>query len=260
MSGSRTSRSLTRRAYGYAGGKPALGGSASADSVDSGLSHDITSVKVPMDVAAVAFNGTLGQNTTELVFIDGLVFDVSGDDGSIDNTTASVLRVQQSAGKISGLPSGYAPYYRVIGNLTPLTHVSENFGHEAVAFTVCVAYRNPSNASAPLLYGFFGCDTYPVFTENAITAYAHSSNKPDNYFSGAGEFNFGKEACNVVMCEVYYGDSGYKARFSSKEYIYTNPSMLAVLQAAPFFGELGKDPGATTYSISRSFSFSDGLP
>ena len=62
----------------------------------------------------------------------------------------------------------------------------------------------------------------------------------------------------AVPVAVDIDDDGLLGRFRSNGYVYTDPEVLAVLQAGPYFGELDdlggyEDPCGTTYAISTGY-------
>ena len=51
-------------------------------------------------------------------------------------------------------------------------------------------------------------------------------------------------------------NDGVRLRYRGKNYVYTDPKVEAVLQAAPYF-ESVQSPGSTAYSITTSYGESD---
>jgi hypothetical protein len=53
-------------------------------------------------------------------------------------------------------------------------------------------------------------------------------------------------------------NDGVMAKYAGKGWVYTDPSILAVLQAAPYFGELGSYSdfgGTTSYSVTTGYTY-----
>lgn len=69
------------------------------------------------------------------------------------------------------------------------------------------------------------------------------------------------EALAFLLVPVDSDDDGMLARYNSKDYVYSDPDILAILQEAPFFDELDPyvaDRAATFYSISETKTLSQG--
>lgn len=62
--------------------------------------------------------------------------------------------------------------------------------------------------------------------------------------------------CIVVACD--YDNDSLIARYKGKTFAYTDPSVVAVLQAAPYFEELGEGNSSTTYGYTESYVTSEG--
>lgn len=63
------------------------------------------------------------------------------------------------------------------------------------------------------------------------------------------------EALAFLLVPVDSDDDGILARYNSKDYVYSDPDVLAILQEAPFFDELDPyiaDRAATSYTISET--------
>ena len=64
-------------------------------------------------------------------------------------------------------------------------------------------------------------------------------------------------AVNHVLCPVDSEDDGMVVRYREKDYVYADPKILAVLQASPYFAEIGQKPGGTEYSFTDEFCYGD---
>lgn len=63
----------------------------------------------------------------------------------------------------------------------------------------------------------------------------------------------GNLSLSCILVAVDYGYDSTIARYNSKEYMYTDPNVIAVLQAAPYFKELGAGDSETVYSYTESY-------
>ena len=65
---------------------------------------------------------------------------------------------------------------------------------------------------------------------------------------------------NFVLVSMDRDDDGVLARYKGKEWNYTDPQVVAVLQMAPYFDgiDLGSDSGETTYAFTQSYEYTTG--
>jgi hypothetical protein len=122
-----------------------------------------------------------------------------------------------------------------------------------------------------LIAGAGYSDTYEsdgttIKSYGTASAYCSSDIQADKAFADGSGGNFGSDNAadtNKVLNFVpVVTDSGksIKARLNNTGYLYTDPQVEAVLQAAPYFGELNGysefvNPGQTTYSVTTSYTF-----
>ena len=59
-------------------------------------------------------------------------------------------------------------------------------------------------------------------------------------------------ARNISLAPIVVNDRSARIKFREKSYFFSNPNIIAVLQAAPSFGELDYDRGTTSYSTTTS--------
>ncbi len=117
-------------------------------------------------------------------------------------------------------------------------------------------------------YGYTESIYSTAFDRKAFDESEYDYHDKDDYpvqNKGNGEDQF----LNHLVVAVDIGQDGILARYSTKELVYTDPNLVAVLQAAPYFGELPGTEGSTAYEIgveytigeqsSQSTSFSIGI-
>lgn len=63
----------------------------------------------------------------------------------------------------------------------------------------------------------------------------------------------GNKSLSCILVAVDYGYDSTIAKYNSKDYVYTDPNVIAVLQAAPYFKELGAGNSETVYSYTESY-------
>jgi len=122
-----------------------------------------------------------------------------------------------------------------------------------------------------LIAGTGYSDTYEsdntIKSYGSATAYCSSDIQANGAFAdGSNGNNFGSSSAantsKVLNFVPVVTDSGksIKAKLNSTNWVYTDPQVEAVLQAAPYFGELNDysefvNPGQTTYSVTTSYTF-----
>ena len=62
----------------------------------------------------------------------------------------------------------------------------------------------------------------------------------------------------AVICPTDINDDGLMVKYEGKDYLYADPQVQAILQAAPYYKELGKDFGDTTLRYTDSYNYSEG--
>lgn len=85
-------------------------------------------------------------------------------------------------------------------------------------------------------------------TVYTVPAFTGSDKKGTSGSSGVSNF----------MISVDYGYDSVIAKYTGKAYTYTDPAVVAFLQAAPYYSEFDPGNSATTYSYSESYTASTG--
>ena len=67
-----------------------------------------------------------------------------------------------------------------------------------------------------------------------------------------------KAGYTAVICPVDINDDGLMVKYEGKDYMYADPQVQAILQAAPYFKELGKNFGDTSLSYTESYNYGTG--
>ncbi len=62
---------------------------------------------------------------------------------------------------------------------------------------------------------------------------------------------------NCLVAAVDTGNDGVLAKYASKHLVYSDPNLVAVLQAAPYFGELEGTSGETTYTVGTEYTIGE---
>ena len=67
-----------------------------------------------------------------------------------------------------------------------------------------------------------------------------------------------KKGYTAVICPADINDDGLMVKYEGKDYLYADPQVQAILQAAPYYKELGKDFGDTTLRYPDIYNYSEG--
>ena len=97
------------------------------------------------------------------------------------------------------------------------------------------------------------------YSTNAKSFWSNDIDSGDNgYVISGGKGDYLEQNLNCVVLAVDKNDDGTYVRFSEggAGWLYANPVVEAVIQAAPYFGELGQTAGGTTYTMTTSFGSS----
>lgn len=70
-------------------------------------------------------------------------------------------------------------------------------------------------------------------------------------------YNQGEYKLNCIVIAVDTGYDGTVARYKGKTYAYSNPTVTAILQAAPYFSEFNNTEGNTSYGITTSYTITN---
>ncbi len=203
-------------------------------------------------VDTVAINGPANP---ELVFINGTLYKVSGssiaavytptyfesaDEGMDGMFTEETYVRSMAVGNFDGNEEGYQQIAFVLGGAD-----SNNVGN--------VKYTQG------LIGGIYKKDG--VVSQTAVDYYCTSDSAIENNYYPSSSSSC--EVNDVLSYELTAWDTdsdGLRVKYVGKTYNYTDPAVMAVLQAPPYFEELkGAMTGyETAYTISTSYSYATG--
>lgn len=210
--------------------------------------HDFE-MKVQMATECVALNG---QAATDTVFINGTFCQYTGSGGGFvkvytpdyfDTDDKYVGGAETAAMAVTDVVSGVFD-----GN---------EYGREQVMFTVSQReWGEVTNNDIYVTFGAMGGKDYDNDT-NIVGSYYSSDIDGDHYsISNKGDStNQYLSACLVAMDN---DNDGVVASYKDKDYIYTDPKAITVLQAGPAFNTLDEYGGydctcETSYSMSTTY-------
>lgn len=195
----------------------------------------------------------------ELVFVSGNLYDMSSNYYPCLKYTYSMFNKTGARGTNNYVESV------IKGNFT-----KDKAGRESFIFVTGYKYTQKEKYSYQI--GMIGAryDDKTAYDEvleiNYDSEYGNSRYYYDNgdamygkYFTDedggciASEGKFGNFVC-IVAGDV--NDDGTKVRYRGTSYSYANPEVVAILEASPYFEELGKSnfSGSTSYTVTTSYS------
>ena len=138
-----------------------------------------------------------------------------------------------------------------------------NKGYEQIAFTV--SCKTESKRSYDYLRGVVGGKKYNDTTGIAREYYSTEANKMNDDYAwpGRGKDNASgyiseHQGLNCIVVAADNDNDGVLARYKEKALIYSDPEVLCVLQAPPYFEEVKEyltDTSETAYGVTDTYSF-----
>lgn len=205
-------------------------------------------------LAVVAFNGT---SSAGYLFADGALYDWSETvptlvhDFTKDDNWSTDLgnRAFISSIAVGDFDSNNQGYQQIIYTVAVKNQATK---HDYDISTNYISVRLRDKNGIPI-----------TGSDGSFSTVAWASYTSSKTVSDKGD---GREQClNCVVCPVDNDKDGALVRYSGKNYRYSDPQVLAILQAAPYFYDLYdhdnqdiQDCGSTTYSISESWGFTKG--
>ncbi len=225
---------------------------------------------------AMACGKVNGNNSPEEVFIGGIVYDFSKQTPkviytpefvSFDETTVSGdgAGTQSSVNWVRNVAAGNfnandAGREQFVFTFWQKVYGSDHKEYSAIVGAIAgVEYQDDKDTAGNVTsYGapkYHACSvtTSPWWSEHPINDSTDTS--AAQVFVKVASSSY---AINAVPVAVDMDDDGLMGRFVKKGYVYTDPEVYAVLQAAPYFADINKaggyeDPGDTAYGFSYSF-------
>ncbi|MGM9646526.1 MAG: hypothetical protein ACI3YH_00140 [Eubacteriales bacterium] len=141
-----------------------------------------------------------------------------------------------------------------------------NDGKEAILFVV--GYKTHTDANEEGSYHYKECIYYDrgrtsandMKTETVWFSILGELNRPMKELTDEGSslVSGSMGSPNVLLIATDYGTDSVVGRYSGKAYSYTDPTVVAFLQAAPYFSELEAGNSSTQYSYSEGYRITTG--
>ncbi len=194
-------------------------------------------------VEAVAYNGA---NAAEYIFINGSLYTYNTATGELNKVSTSGFQFDEGLG-------GKEEYMRsvVVGNFDGNTA-----GREQIVFVAsCRDNDDEYSFKKCMISGVYNNDKkdskgnvtdYGNVTGFSTTISGWEPDKVDGGYKGTG--------AQVVLTACDRDQDGVIARYKGVSYAYSDPEVKAVMQAAPYFAELGDSANnETDYTITESY-------
>ncbi len=201
-------------------------------------------------MATVAFNG---QNGKDLIFFNGQIITYNPDAGfSVTYTPEYFNHTDIGMGGVSVSNAWISDV--AVGNFD-----HNNIGREQVYYVV--ALKESGYEAYGYKVGMIGAtynDTEDMLgTLTGSGFYSTDIDNDDYRLNDADAYTDGDwRSCHTVITSVDNNADGVSLRYRGKNYVYSDPKIEAVLQAAPYFDGV-QDPGSTVYSIETTYGESD---
>ncbi len=200
-------------------------------------------------VEAVAING---HGAAELVFVNGTLYsnvDGTGSDAAPVAVYTDSFFKDHAAGTLEMLHDRSSVNSVAVGNFD-----GNSAGREQVIYTAAITER--MNYSSVLYVGYMGGTDYSdTVVSNRVTEYGTAGGYTCSVSKRVAEFV--AQPANFLLIPVDRDHDGVVAKYRGAEYAYTDPSVKAVLQAAPYFADVS-DAGnnESVYVISEIYDLS----
>ena len=233
-------------------------------------------------VECVAVNG---KGTKEYVFANGWFYflDDSGKLASIaTNTTEEkedncdsnpflelteklygkdideVFIYSASTGNLFGVAGGNEATILTIGYKTHTNETNKPSVEGKYNFQSWVFWQN-GDMNAPESSGYYGTGLKLKFKRfSHVTAMGRMTAEGETIGDSQAFVDGSNGSPVALMIPVDIGDDSVITRYSGKAFAYTDPTVVAFLQAAPYYSELGAENSSTKYSYSESYRSTRG--
>ncbi|MBR2491255.1 MAG: S-layer homology domain-containing protein [Ruminiclostridium sp.] len=194
---------------------------------------------------AVAFGG---MGTRELLFVSGRIYDVGGSSPKTPVHSVSYFNYNDDGAK-----------HAVISNTHVQSVAAGNFdgnenGQEQVVFTIGLKQKGQDD------YYFMCVYIAGKYNDrNELIGYENIDVQDDSEYIYENKGDDQDEGLNCLVLAVDNDKDGDVVKYLGSDYLYADPEVKAVIQAAPYFGELTDySYNSTSYRLETSYGDADG--
>ncbi len=189
----------------------------------------------PIGLGAAALDG---PGTKKYVFINGSVY--------LYNSNNNTFSEQNTPGYFGNADAGSGGWTISVTFISDVASgVFDGNRKSDEQFFVSVGIKQKDTTSYRYLPAVIG--RKDVKDGDTVTRQFYCNDIDDSVYLGGGGNNSGSVA--AVDCD----NDMFKVKFNNKAYAWTDPDVVAVLQAAPYFGELGDYEGSTSITFSTTY-------
>lgn len=197
-----------------------------------------------------------GKAAAAYLFIQGALYQVSPLDGTVTETL--IPDYFTSADTAAG---GSLIGVAYIASVAAGNFDDNEAGREQVVFVIGLRERAATDASDYYYrLGIIGGNEYNDSADSygvVKNFYSNDIDAGDYFIANKGDKM--PQRLNAVVVAIDCDQDGMLGRYTGMEYAYSDPTVLAALQAAPWFDELGNwgdFSGETSYGFSQTYGFS----
>lgn len=238
----------------------------------SGHTEHIGETHYTWPVASIACAAINGDSSADEIFLSGTLYTW------VDGVLTKAFQPEYFGKKFDTIDDMTGVWDHWVDSVAVGNFDGNDAGRQQIVFTVC-AINNDTKYKYKA--GIIGGDKYGDVTsydantgKTTVTSYGqvetyYSSdiqNDKYNLYGGEGKHNSWwddstTDPCEILNCvpvAIDCDSDGVMAKYAGKNWVYTDPSVLAVLQAAPYFGELGSYSdfgGTTSYSVTTGYTY-----
>jgi uncharacterized repeat protein (TIGR02543 family) len=238
----------------------------------SGHTEHIGATHYTWPVASIACAAINGDSSADEVFLSGTLY--TWEDGVL----TKAFQPDYFGKKFDTIDEMTDVWDHWVDSVAVGNFDGNDAGRQQIMFTVCAI-----NKDSKYIYkaGIIGGNKYKDTTsydadtgKTTVTSYGqaekyYSSDIQNDTYNLCGKDqkhnswwdDTTADPCEILNCvpvAIDCDQDGVMAKYAGKGYVYTDPSILAVLQAAPYFGELGSYSsfgGTTSYSVTTSYTY-----
>jgi hypothetical protein len=221
--------------------------------------HDNDFVFAPITMASASTNG---KKLSEDVFIAGSIYNFESDSAELKYSPKLMTK---GFGHVFGWKSVNTSVFWV-DNVAAGNFDHNDSGREQFVYTVW--FKKTKSDTNYAFLGITGGSKYEDTMDGNgnITSYGtctqYGDSDIESYYTEVLWSNTGASSqvlvdanghyCNAVPVAVDTIDDGIMAKYKAAAYAYTDPEVIAVLEAAPYFEEC-QEPGSLSYTVTNGY-------
>ena len=202
----------------------------------------------PLTIATAKLNGAYGKAS---VFVGGSIYDFIADEAVL------AYNFQYFSEESFEESDAYVEHVTVGTFTSKDPKTGEEIINEQFIFSISMKESLYFNYTYQI--GYIGKNDDKFFDNTSVLK---KEVENSNFIVFRGKHDVNETGCGTAVVPVCVDNDndGIKVRYSDTEYFYADPNVVVVLQAAPYFSELGgydDFDGSTSYSVTTSKTLTD---